>query len=154
MESKVLTLPQAAQLPWSHLGLDCDQILVSPLPMRHDVVESTVGQVMRAPRKLQAGMLAALKLAWELTNSLFTTLATCVLAAIVVWAMSAGSPPPASRSEQRDEYNSHDCGWLSSAQWSSNSGVSGKPARTDSAGLGYCVSRPSHLDFSSIASKL
>ncbi|KAK4124714.1 hypothetical protein N657DRAFT_330583 [Parathielavia appendiculata] len=88
---------KAAQLPWSHLGLDCDQIFQSPLPTRYHVVENTVAQAARTPSKVQAGMLAALKVAWGLqgTDALLTILSTCLLAGITVWVILPGRRSPA-----------------------------------------------------------
>lgn len=93
---------QAAQLPSSHLGLDCDQILASSLPTRHEIVESTVGR-LAGPGKVQAGLLTALRLArdclrgdWDsLLHS--ASLAALVLALVILASAGGRAPSATSR---------------------------------------------------------
>ena len=78
---------QAAKLPGSHLGLDCDQILASPFPVRHGVVENTVGLGTGPPGGIRACMLTALELIRECLSSDwllgFALLITCALVIVI-----------------------------------------------------------------------
>lgn len=84
---------QAANLPGSHLGLDCDQILASPFPVRHGVVENTVGLGTGPPGGIRACMLTALELIRECLSSDwlldFALPITCALV-IVIWSIYWG----------------------------------------------------------------
>ncbi|KAK4104072.1 hypothetical protein N658DRAFT_241162 [Parathielavia hyrcaniae] len=130
---------KAAQLPWSHLGLDCDQILRSPLPTRRHIDENMVAQVARTPSKVQAGLLAILKLVWGLqnTNSLFTALSTCILACVVAWLIFAGRRSPASF-----------YGWRQERLWPAvrDSGIEALQTERSGSRTGRADSRPHRHD--------
>ncbi|KAK3305002.1 uncharacterized protein B0T15DRAFT_531064 [Chaetomium strumarium] len=96
VETKRLCIElKKAQAPSS--DLDCERILASPFPTRHEVFESALGRVLRAPARVVSGMLTILTLLRDLVfqNSVTGVLAICVLAGLGAWLFTARSLPHA-----------------------------------------------------------